>query len=396
MSFGYSAGARELSLNSSGDLIVRGVLWAGASANFQGGMSTGNFNNFAGASNGGLMIQAPTIQVTSVSTTGTAVTLNFSASLPAIPVGTIFNVSNMVPTGYNGQYTVTSSSAFGTSITYASTTTGTVTTLGQICAAGAYMSFHRPMAWAAYFGIDTDNKWKVGGWSMGAVSYEILHMGNLSGITATITSTISGNGGAITATNSYASNAASGIVATGYTGINGTSNNASGVGGNFTGSGAGLALKSNGPALFNGDTTHGNLVSTGTAANTYSISRNGYKVESITVTTNVNTVITTGMLVDKHGGVVRITWYAGGTTPPVAFNNTNSTSAHLTRGGNNGANGAFRFAYGAWQGGGALNQGVTLYASPTIITVYSGISVSGYLTFGASVAGVYCVEYLED
>ncbi|RWM29784.1 hypothetical protein [Mesorhizobium sp.] len=47
--------------------------------------------------------------------------------------------------------------------------------------AGAAMaSFHRPGAFAAYFGLDTDNKWKVGGWSMGAGAYEIVHMGNYS------------------------------------------------------------------------------------------------------------------------------------------------------------------------------------------------------------------------
>jgi hypothetical protein len=43
---------------------------------------------------------------------------------------------------------------------------------------GASMiSFHRPGAFAAYFGVDTDNQWKVGGWSMGAASYRIVHEG---------------------------------------------------------------------------------------------------------------------------------------------------------------------------------------------------------------------------
>jgi hypothetical protein len=36
------------------------------------------------------------------------------------------------------------------------------------------MGFHRHGAYAAHFGLDTDNQWKVGGWSMGAVSYRIL------------------------------------------------------------------------------------------------------------------------------------------------------------------------------------------------------------------------------
>ncbi|OBQ66967.1 hypothetical protein [Mesorhizobium loti] len=42
----------------------------------------------------------------------------------------------------------------------------------------AFMSFNRNGAYAAHLGIDTDNKWKVGGWSMGANAYEIVHMGN--------------------------------------------------------------------------------------------------------------------------------------------------------------------------------------------------------------------------
>jgi hypothetical protein len=43
-----------------------------------------------------------------------------------------------------------------------------------------YMNFHRPGAYAVRFGLDTDNKLKVGGWSMGAASYEILHTGNVA------------------------------------------------------------------------------------------------------------------------------------------------------------------------------------------------------------------------
>ena len=44
----------------------------------------------------------------------------------------------------------------------------------------SYITFHRESNYAVRFGLDTDNKLKVGGWSMGAVSYEILHSGNFS------------------------------------------------------------------------------------------------------------------------------------------------------------------------------------------------------------------------
>ncbi|MGZ3770394.1 MAG: tail fiber domain-containing protein [Bdellovibrio sp.] len=46
-------------------------------------------------------------------------------------------------------------------------------------AGAAFMSFHRPGNFAAYFGIDTDNQFKVGGWSMGTNSYAIIHTGNI-------------------------------------------------------------------------------------------------------------------------------------------------------------------------------------------------------------------------
>lgn len=42
----------------------------------------------------------------------------------------------------------------------------------------AVMTFHRSGAYAAYLGIDNDNVWKVGGWSMNANSYALLHEGN--------------------------------------------------------------------------------------------------------------------------------------------------------------------------------------------------------------------------
>lgn len=45
----------------------------------------------------------------------------------------------------------------------------------------AMMTFHRPGAFAGYFGIDNDNRLKVGGWSFGNVAYTIWHSGNDGG-----------------------------------------------------------------------------------------------------------------------------------------------------------------------------------------------------------------------
>ena len=45
-------------------------------------------------------------------------------------------------------------------------------------AGAAMMTFHRPSSYAAFLGLDTDNMWKVGGWSMGAVAYKLWHEGS--------------------------------------------------------------------------------------------------------------------------------------------------------------------------------------------------------------------------
>ena len=51
-------------------------------------------------------------------------------------------------------------------------------------AGAAFMSFHRPGAYAVHFGLDTDNQLKVGGWSMGAVAHVIWHAGNSAQVQA--------------------------------------------------------------------------------------------------------------------------------------------------------------------------------------------------------------------
>ena len=57
----------------------------------------------------------------------------------------------------------------------------------------AMMGFHRPGTFASYFGIDTDNVWKVGGWSMGAsASRVILGDGYANGGDVSFNGTING------------------------------------------------------------------------------------------------------------------------------------------------------------------------------------------------------------
>jgi len=46
--------------------------------------------------------------------------------------------------------------------------------VGNNAGGAAKIAFHRHGAYASYFGIDTDNKWRVGGWSMSGASYEVI------------------------------------------------------------------------------------------------------------------------------------------------------------------------------------------------------------------------------
>jgi len=66
--------------------------------------------------------------------------------------------------------------------------------------ASAVMGFLRDGQFGAFFGIDTDNQWKVGGWSMGAASYRVIHEGvtnwNCPGQVSGNSLTTGSNGGA--------------------------------------------------------------------------------------------------------------------------------------------------------------------------------------------------------
>lgn len=95
----------------------------------------------------------------------------------------------------------------------------------------AMIAFHRPGVYGAYFGLDTDNVFKVGGWTAGAVAHAILHAGNYTsyvpakdngvGATGTWPISITGSAGsATTATSATSATSASfaTTLATSYSG----------------------------------------------------------------------------------------------------------------------------------------------------------------------------------
>lgn len=55
-----------------------------------------------------------------------------------------------------------------------------------VAAASAVVMFNRQGSFSAYLGLDTDNQFKVGGWSMGNNSYVLWHAGNLGQATEAV------------------------------------------------------------------------------------------------------------------------------------------------------------------------------------------------------------------
>ena len=123
--------------------------------------------------NGANFIAAGYIAGTNITSGGnvtgssTSCTGNAATATSATSATNATNATNYV--GGTG-YTVGNTAAFASANDTTLSVRGTSTT-------AATMSFHRPGAYAANFGIDTDNILKYGGWSAGTV-YPVYHGGN--------------------------------------------------------------------------------------------------------------------------------------------------------------------------------------------------------------------------
>lgn len=141
---------------------------------------------------------------------GTFAVLTAGAAANPIAWTERMSISNAGALSVGGTLTVTG----GTSLTSLNTSARVVATMatGAVGSAGssegqleannagsgaAKISFHRAGAYAAYLGIDTDNQWKVGGWSMGGAAYRIHHDGIITYSTSATASSLvqrDGNG----------------------------------------------------------------------------------------------------------------------------------------------------------------------------------------------------------
>jgi hypothetical protein len=113
-------------------------------------------------------------------------------------------ISGNAATVTNGLYTTGNQTIAARTIQQGSQTATLLTATGSLgglelmsagSSAAAFMTFHRPAAYASYFGIDTDNNFAVGGWSAGA-ALASMKVGSFGVGTAA-----SGTAGEIRATN---------------------------------------------------------------------------------------------------------------------------------------------------------------------------------------------------
>jgi hypothetical protein len=111
--------------------------------------TTGGFTVTANSVSPAATISFPacaTIATTAASGTGTAATISWATALPSAPaVGSSITIAGVTPAGYNGTFTVTSSTT--TSVTYANATTGAQTVAGTILIT--------PASATSYFAVGT-------------------------------------------------------------------------------------------------------------------------------------------------------------------------------------------------------------------------------------------------
>ncbi|MDI9407653.1 MAG: tail fiber domain-containing protein [Candidatus Pacebacteria bacterium] len=143
-----------------------------------------------------------TSNATSANTGSTIVARDGGGSFSA---GTITaTLSGNASTVTNGLYTTGNQTITARTIQQGSQTATLLTASGSLgglelqsagASAAAFMAFHRPAAYASYFGIDTDNNFAVGGWSAGGA------LGSMKVGSFGVGTAASGTAGEIRATN---------------------------------------------------------------------------------------------------------------------------------------------------------------------------------------------------
>jgi len=127
---------------------------------------------------------------------GTISTANLPATTVYNNVATTFTATNTIATGATAPWSVST----GLNPGFASMTgagQGLLIFNGNNPSASAGLQFNRGASFAVHFGLDTDNKMRMGGWSLGAASYGVVfgdgYTGNSGSLTINGNITASGN-----------------------------------------------------------------------------------------------------------------------------------------------------------------------------------------------------------
>ena len=153
--------------------------------------------------NGNMYIAQRTSSAATTGASGTGSTATITFSGITIPVGTQITIAGVTPTGYNGTYTVTASSAG--SVSFASTTTGAQTVAGAISFPAATVTAGTavPTASTGYPCVD---RWFVYSTGANVTAAQVVGTGNnrnLLQVTGAASVTAVGIGQRIEALNSY-------------------------------------------------------------------------------------------------------------------------------------------------------------------------------------------------
>jgi hypothetical protein len=202
------SGALTVSYNTVGACASRGTSWNDGTVinNSVGMLAWKNYGN------GHVIFDASA----GTSPTGSAVNNtnpagNWTGSYPTLmgwngsaTYGVRVDSCRLADTVTNGLYTTGGQTISARTVQGGSQTATMLTATGSLgglelvsagSSAAAFMTFHRPAAYASYFGIDTDNNFAVGGWSAGA-ALASMKVGSFGVGTAA-----SGTAGEIRATN---------------------------------------------------------------------------------------------------------------------------------------------------------------------------------------------------
>ena len=110
----------------------------------------------------------------------------------ALPATISSNITGNAATVTDGVYTnanatITAQHSHQTNNTAIANSDGGLARLEVIGTGGAaFLQFHRPSVFGTYFGLDSDNQFKIGGWSYGNASYPILHSANYNSYAPTL------------------------------------------------------------------------------------------------------------------------------------------------------------------------------------------------------------------